>query len=144
MKAFPALLAICARNSPNASEFPAKRPVTRSFDVFFDLRLNKRLSKQSWGWWFETLLRPLWRHNNGCSGLRSICYSTGLDQQDAWAPTQYRYGFPRYGNFLVKDKTVARPFNPQHGDPHTGKAASLYRDGLLLIIEWRLEISTSG
>ena len=38
-----------------------------SFDVFFDLRLYKRLSKQSWGWWFETLLRPLWRHRNvGC------------------------------------------------------------------------------
>ena len=29
---------------------PAQRLVTRSFDVFFDLRLNKRLSKQSWGW----------------------------------------------------------------------------------------------
>ena len=36
-------------------EFPAQRPVTRSFDVFFDLRQNKRLSKQPWGWWFETL-----------------------------------------------------------------------------------------
>ena len=32
---------------------------------FFDLRLNKRLSKQSWGWWFETPSRPLWRHSNG-------------------------------------------------------------------------------
>ena len=31
-------------------EFPAQRPVTRSFDVFFDLRLNKPLSKQWWGW----------------------------------------------------------------------------------------------
>ena len=31
-----------------------QRPVTQSFDVFFGLRLNKRLSKQSWGWWFET------------------------------------------------------------------------------------------
>ena len=40
---------------------PAQRPVTRSFDIFFDLRLNKRLSKQSWGWWFETLSCPLWR-----------------------------------------------------------------------------------
>ena len=30
--------------------------------VFFVLRLNKRLSKQSWGWWFETPLRSLWRH----------------------------------------------------------------------------------
>ena len=47
-----------------AGEFPAQRPVTRSFDVFFDLRLNKRLSKQSWGWRFETLSRPLWRYCN--------------------------------------------------------------------------------
>ena len=46
------------------SEFPTQKPVTRSCDVFFDLRLNKRLSKQSWGWWFETLSRPLWRHCN--------------------------------------------------------------------------------
>ena len=46
-------------------EFPAHRPVTRSFNVFFDLRLNKRLSKQSRGWWLETLSRPLWRHCNG-------------------------------------------------------------------------------
>ena len=45
-------------------EFPAQRPVTRSFDVFFDMCLNKRLSKQPWGWWFETLSRPLWRHRN--------------------------------------------------------------------------------
>ena len=44
---------------------PTQRPVTRSFDVFFDLRLNKRLSKQWWGWWFETLPCPLWRHRNG-------------------------------------------------------------------------------
>ena len=45
-------------------EFPAQRPVTLSFDVFFDLRLNKRLSKQPWGWWFETLSWSLWRHRN--------------------------------------------------------------------------------
>ena len=43
---------------------PAQRPVTRSFGLFFDLRLNKRLSKQSWGWWFEILSRPLC-HCNG-------------------------------------------------------------------------------
>ena len=59
-------MAICAGNSPVPvpGEFPAQRPVTRNFDVFFDLRLNKRLSKQSWGWGFETLSRPLWRHCN--------------------------------------------------------------------------------
>ena len=62
MDTFSALLAICAGNSPVPGEFSAQRPVTRSFDVFFDLRLNKRLSKQWWGWWFETLSRPLWRH----------------------------------------------------------------------------------
>ena len=64
MKTFSALLAICAGKSPVSGELPAQRPVTRSFDAFFDLRLNKRLSKQSWGWWFETLSCPLWRHRN--------------------------------------------------------------------------------
>ena len=43
-------------------EFPSQRPVTRSFDVFFHLCLNKRLSKQSSGWWFETPSCSLWRH----------------------------------------------------------------------------------
>ena len=65
METFSALLTICAGNSPVPGEFSAQRSVTRSFDVFFDLRLNKRLSKQSWGWWSETLSRPLWRHCNG-------------------------------------------------------------------------------
>ena len=51
-------------NSLVPGEFPAQRPVTRRFDVFFDLRLNKRLSKQSQGWWFETQSRSLWRHRN--------------------------------------------------------------------------------
>ena len=53
-------------------EFPTQRPVTRSFDVFFDLHLNKRLSKQPWGWWFETLSWSLWRQCNGsCTCRRS-------------------------------------------------------------------------
>ena len=64
METFSALLAICAGNSPATGEFRAQRPVTRSFDVFCDLYLNKRLRKQSWDWWFETLWRPLWRHCN--------------------------------------------------------------------------------
>ena len=48
METFSTLLAICVGNSPVTGEIPGQRPVTRSFDVFFDLRLNKRLSKQSW------------------------------------------------------------------------------------------------
>ena len=52
------LLALCEGK-------PLQRPVTRSFGAFFDLRLNKRLSKQSRRRWFETPLRSLWRHHNG-------------------------------------------------------------------------------
>ena len=55
MKTFSALLALRVENSPVTGEFPSQRPVTRSFDVLFDLRLNKQLSKQS---------RSLWRHCN--------------------------------------------------------------------------------
>ena len=47
MEACSALLAICAGNSPVTDDFPAQRPVTRSFDAFFDPHLNKRLNKQS-------------------------------------------------------------------------------------------------
>ena len=54
METLSALLALCAGNSP----------ITRSFDVFFDLRLNKRFSKQSWGWWFQTPLCLLWPQCN--------------------------------------------------------------------------------
>ena len=64
METFSALLAIGAGNSAVPGKFPTQRPVTRSFDVFFDVRRNKQLSKQSWGWWFETLSPSLWRHRN--------------------------------------------------------------------------------
>ena len=64
METFSALLALCVGNSPATGEIPSQRPVTGSFDVFFDLRVNKRLSKQSWGWWFETPPCSLWRHCN--------------------------------------------------------------------------------
>ena len=64
-------------------EFPAQRPVTQSFDVFFDLRLNKWLSKP-WGWWFETLSWSLWRHCDdalfccGCMTSYSMIYMIHL------------------------------------------------------------------
>ena len=58
-------------NSPVPGEFPAQRAMTRSFDVFFDLCPNKSLSKQSWGWWFETPSHPLWRY---CSGLGLVLF----------------------------------------------------------------------
>ena len=85
MEIFSALLDICAGNSPVIGEFPTQRPVTRSFDVFFDLRLNKRLSKQSWVWWFETPSRPLWRHCNDKYML--IVYLKNKPEWHRWRPT---------------------------------------------------------
>ena len=58
METFSAPLAFSLGNSP----------VTRTFDVFFGLRLDKRLSKQSRRWWFETPSCSLWRQ---CNGLAS-------------------------------------------------------------------------
>ena len=60
METSSSLLGLCARNSPVTGEFPARKPETWSFDIFFDVRLKKRLSKQ----WFETQSRSLWRHCN--------------------------------------------------------------------------------
>ena len=72
METFSALLAICAGNSPVTGEFLAQRPVTWSFDVFFDLRLNKLLSKQQSGWWFQMPSCPLWRHCNDWSAQNPL------------------------------------------------------------------------
>ena len=48
------------------SGFLSQRPVTQSFDVFFDLRLNKWLSKQSRCQWFEMPLHSLQCHCSRC------------------------------------------------------------------------------
>ena len=69
METLSALLALCAGKSPVTDEFPSQRPVTRSFNIFFALRLKTRLSKP-WGYWFETPQRSLWRHCNGTSKER--------------------------------------------------------------------------
>ena len=81
METFSALMAICARNSPVPGEFPVQRPVTRSFDVFFDLRPNKLLRKQSWGWWFETPSHPLWGHRNASSAMTVLFCSAVCDSK---------------------------------------------------------------
>ena len=96
-------------NSPVTDEFPSLRPVTRSFDVFFDLRLNKRLSKQSWGWWFETPSGSLWRHLKIAPffavGLVTLTIITEIDVQilcpsfgrhplDEWTSVSWAYQHP--------------------------------------------------
>ena len=73
-------------------EFPTQRPVTRSFDVFFDLRLNKRLSKQPWGWWFETPSWSLWRQCND-NGITDII-QWARQTRDQQIPTfDFRFEF---------------------------------------------------
>ena len=83
-------------SSPVLGEFPAQRPVKRSFNVFFDLRLIKRLSKQSWGWWLETLSCPLWRHYNAPTSqqrdnnsISLLSYVYQSCQYDFWFLLQY-------------------------------------------------------
>ena len=61
-----------------------KGPVTRSFDVFFDLRLNKRLSKHTCGWWFETPSRSLRRHCDAVSVITSHVYVRGGPNLKVW------------------------------------------------------------
>ena len=76
MEIFSALLALCVGNSSVTGEFSSQRPVTRSFHVSFDMRLNKRLSKHSRRRWFETPLRPLCRH---CNGINFIVIMLGVE-----------------------------------------------------------------
>ena len=119
METFSALLALCAGNSAVPGEFPAQRPVTRSFDVFFDLRLNKRLSKQSWGWWFETQSGSLWRH---CNVEKRLSYdrtipamgfsysgkgaswllNQGPDPYSVWCKLQFKRPKIHYGDIIIK------------------------------------------
>ena len=106
METFSALLALRAGNSPVPGEFPTQRPVTRSSDVFFDLRLNKRLSKQSWGWWLETQSDSLWRHCNASKMIYSwlsLCERNGQMQSIYSPPSIFAHDdvikwkhFPRY------------------------------------------------
>ena len=83
METFSALLALGEGNPPVTGGFPSQRPVTRSFGVFFDLRLNKRVSKQSRRWWVETTSRSLWRHYNGMN-CQSTKHTNNSSVRRAW------------------------------------------------------------
>ena len=98
MGTFSALLALCARNSPVTGEFPSQRPMVWNFNVFFHLCLNKRLSKQSWGWRFETPSCSLWRHcNDGTELQTAMAISHGNSQ---WHITHKMWG-KRVGDYVV-------------------------------------------
>ena len=63
METFSVLLVLCGGISVTG-EFPSQKPLTQSFDVFFDLRLNKWLIKQARRLWFETPPLSLLRRCN--------------------------------------------------------------------------------
>ena len=114
METFSALLAICAGNSPVPGEFPAQRPVTRSFDVFFDLVLNKRLCKWSWGWWFEVQLRPLWLHCNDFTLLVLKLHHTKITRSIPWLLMGWLLDSPGWISanvvLTVSDKQLPVPY----------------------------------
>ena len=97
---------------------PRTKPVTRSFDVFFDLRLNKRLSKQSRGWWIETPSRPLWRNYNDYQ--TRICTST-LAAPVAWEMC----------GTLIYVKVSPSAVVLLHRQPRTGRRFSFWGRGNL-------------
>ena len=80
METFSVLLALCEGYSPVNS------PHKRQWRGALMFSLNKRLSKQSWGWWFETPSRSLWRHCNGHQGIwyRHSCYRVLQTKHSKW------------------------------------------------------------
>ena len=95
--------------SPVPGEFPSQRPVTQNFDVFFDRRLNKRLSKHSRRRWFETPSRSLWRHSNE-NTIKSTCkfdvtYITGRVEETRNLTVSW-LRFSVNGQLLLKPNTV--------------------------------------
>ena len=96
---FSAWLAHCERNPPVIGGFPLQRPVMRNFDVFFDLRLNKRLSKQSRRRWFETPSRTLWCHcDESIARLPMACDGIGIHGIEYMVP-EYTELFTRKVKF---------------------------------------------
>ena len=83
---------LCAGNFPITGKFPLQRPGTRGFDIFFDLRLNKRLSKQSRPLWFETPSLSVWRHCMWCRIIKTLSF-----HGDAMIWKR----FPHYWHFCV-------------------------------------------
>ena len=103
------------RGIPRSPVNSRTKPVTRSFNVYFDLRPNKRLSKQPWGWWFETPSWSLWRQcndlqytaTNGHDGQFRFIMSSDM----AWSirgTFQYKDYRSRYAYCQHKEKTVMR------------------------------------
>ena len=117
MESFSVLLAFCAGNSPVTGEFPSQRPVTRSFDIFFELCLNKRLCKQPWGWWCETLSCSLWRHRNA-SDLQTSCILDHVIGNQGSSPIDADVAYQCLSPALFDLKILIEKKSPYCSKPH--------------------------
>ena len=88
METFPALLTFCAKNSSVTGEFPAQRPVTRNFDVFFDLRLKKN------GWINNREAGDLRRHRAyyDVTVMACLFYANDAGESELTVLSQRLYG----------------------------------------------------
>ena len=84
METFSALLAHLCGEFTGPRRIPHTKVSDTELWCSFYLCLNKRLNKQWWGWWFETLSRLLWRHRNG--NLYSAC---STQEQRSFVVTMY-------------------------------------------------------
>ena len=111
LETFSALLALCAGNSPVPGELPTQRLVMRSFDVFFDLRLYKRLSKPWWSWWFESPSHPLWRL---CNGRENIADCIFMNENDsAW----WKFHWSLFPVIQIKQSSTGSNYGLWYGHP---------------------------
>ena len=102
METFSALLAICEGNSPVAGEFPTQKPVTQSFDVFFDLRLNKRFNGEA------TDLRRHRAHYDVAvmfsNGNNALCHVNFPTRHNIRQNKLYQFIYCRLNNMQHKQK----------------------------------------
>ena len=140
METFSALLTLCAGNSPVTGEFPSQRPVTRSFDVFFDLHLNKRLSKQQRRRWLEMPSRSLWRHCNGYRDDHCVCAMF-------WK-AKYRYALilPTCSTQFVREPSVIGPIwaNIYHIIHKHRNVICIYKDLMFINVDLFISLFTDN
>ena len=86
METFSALLAICEGKSPVTGELPIERPMTRSFVVFLDLRLNND-----------------WINNREAGNLRRHCVHYDVTVMlNWWGPRSLiLYGFANHNELMI-------------------------------------------
>ena len=118
---------------PLCGEFPSQRPVSRKFDVFLDLCLNKRLSKHSWGWWFETPSRPLWSQCNVC-----VCCHTSMFKIYTWSGNIYKTPKPLVSLYCADIRHIQnnKPL------PETENTISISLRQNLFFAWWRHQMET--